>query len=91
MAAREDGAGGAIGAQGAAASAEAADVVLRVKRIDRLGTGSGIAHASWRIAVESALAGVRAGALPITARGVRLGKFPDRRRASRPCARDPRP
>ena len=48
----------AVASRGQSASSEAAGVVLTVDRIDPLVTSLGIAHRSFRIAAQSALAGV---------------------------------
>lgn len=48
----------AVASRGQSASSEAAGVVLTVDRIDPLVTSIGIAHRSFRIAAQSALAGV---------------------------------
>ena len=48
----------AVASRGQSASSEAAGVVLTVDRIDPLVTALGIAHRSFRIAAQSALAGV---------------------------------
>lgn len=49
---------GWLWARGATASSEVADVVLTTDRLDRLADAVGIARRGWRIAVQSAVAGI---------------------------------